>query len=149
MCIPLFCTGRTGCIRRTSPFCLSSVVVASSRHILGRRESTEVVRLSVPSSPECRSGPVFRLQRAPHDRHAIHSRHAFSRNALSSMECGQSEIHIAQPPVGGRLDRFRSRSMVAGISRRGFLIAVFSSAPRNLLFLIRRAESISCLLCFP
>ena len=32
------------------------------------------------------------------------------------MECGQSEIRIAQPPVGGRLDGSRSRSMVAGIT---------------------------------
>ena len=59
MCAPLFCTEETDCIRRMSPFCLPSVVVASLMHIMDREVSLEVDRLSVPSSPECRPGPSF------------------------------------------------------------------------------------------
>ena len=59
MCIPLFCTGETDCIRRMSPFCLPSVAVASLTHILDREVSLEVDRLSLPSLPECRPGPSF------------------------------------------------------------------------------------------
>ena len=88
MRVPLFCTRETDCIRRTSPFCLSSFVVASPRHILGRVVSIEVDRLSAPSLPEMSFWPVFRLQRAPHDKHVIHSRYAFSRNAFCSIGCG-------------------------------------------------------------
>ena len=114
MCAPLFCTGETDCIRRMSPFCLSSVVVASLTHILDREVSLRLI--DYQPHLHLNVVPVFRLQRAPHDRHVIHSRYAISRNALCSMGCGQSEILIAQPPVGGRLDGSRSRSIVAGIT---------------------------------
>ena len=116
MCVPLFCTGETDCIRRTSPFCLSSVVVASSMHILDREVSVEVDRLSAPSSPECRPGPsldssVLHIT----DTSSIPDIH--SRETLSVRQ-GADNPRSASPilPLVGFLDGSKSRSMVAGIT---------------------------------
>ena len=85
-------------------------------HILDGEVSVEVDRLSVPSLPECRSGLSL-------DSSGLHMTDTSSipgmrsRETLSvRWECGQSEIRVAQPPVGGRLDGSKSRSMVAGIT---------------------------------
>ena len=115
MCAPLFFKRETDCIRRMSPFCLSSVVVASLMHILDREVSIEVDRLSAPSLPECRPGLSFDSSGLHMtDTSSIPGMH--SRERLCSIGCRQSEIHIAQPPVGGRLDGSRSRSIVGGIT---------------------------------
>ena len=106
--------------------CCSRVVDA----ILDREVSLEVDRLSAPSSSECRPGPSFNSN-VLHmtDTSSIPGMH--SRETLCSIGCGQSEIRITQPPVGGRLDGSRSRSMVAGITvGEGFWLRYFLSSPQ-------------------
>ena len=106
-------------------------------HILGREVSVEVDRLSVPSLPECRPGPSF-------DSSGLHMTDTLSIPGMHSRETlcvrqGADNPKSALPNLplvvvwtDPELDRW---------------LRYFSS-PRNCC-LIRRAESISCLLCFP
>ena len=73
------------------------------------------------------SRPDFRLQLAPHDRHVIHSRYAFSRNALCSMGYGQSEIRTPNLPLvvvwmAPDLDRWSLVSLSARVSCCGIFL---------------------------
>ena len=46
------------------------------------------------------------------------------------MECGQSGIRIAQPPVGGRLDGSRSRWSLVSLSAKVSGCGIFPSSPQ-------------------
>ena len=131
MCFPLFCTGETDCIRRTSPFCLSSFVVASSMHILDREVSVEVDQLSVPSSPECRLGPSF-------DSSGLHMTDTSSIPGMHSREMLSTRLDADNPRSASpnlplvvvwtdpELDRWSLVSLLATVSGCG----IFLSSPQ-------------------